>query len=120
MYSDLYELSKTIGILREAVGKKDIPAIWLEFFLRVADAGEKGIRTQELIHDLDMTQGIASRTVKLLSRYYNTVTEQSEGYDLLVTAPDFYYRKQQRVFLSDRGKIIAGEIIEQLGASKGK
>lgn len=112
MPKSFYPFSKALRTLRLAVGKKDIPAIWLEFFLIVADAEPKGITTQEVIEELDLTQGIASRIVKMLSKYYDPIKKEQAGYDLFVTAPDHFYRHRQRVFLSDFGKSVATKLME--------
>lgn len=106
----LADLSLALKTLRTEIDKKDIPLIWVEFFLLVAASKDKGIRTQEVQKELGMTQGIASRMVKLMSRYIDPDTKQYAGADIFTTLPDHEYRHQQRVFLSTKGKEIARKI----------
>ncbi|BCS54101.1 hypothetical protein [Geobacter sp. SVR] len=106
----LYAFAKALGTLRRAVGKDDIPAVWLEFFIAVVQHGEAGVTTQELIGELGMSQGNASRIVKILSRFYNHHKKESDGLDLIVTAPDPHYRHRQRLFVSEHGKAVVAEL----------
>lgn len=107
-------LNKIIDVLRfvrETIGKKDMPLYWLELFLKVAEHGEFGVTTKEIAEELGMTQGIASRTVKLMSRYVNPKTKQCEGFDLLVSVKnDMIHRHRQRLYLSEHGK----QVVEQI------
>jgi DNA-binding MarR family transcriptional regulator len=111
-------LNKIIDVLvfiREVVGKKDMPLYWVEFFLKVAEHGEIGVTTREVAAELGMTQGIASRTVKLMSRHLNPKTKTIEGFDLLVAVNnDMVHRHRQRVYLSDHGKKIIEQIWKRL------
>jgi len=107
---DCAKLANVLKVLRTELDKKDVPLIWIEFFLLVAASEGKGIRTQEVQKELGMTQGIASRMVKLMSLYLDPVTRKMEGYDVFTTLPDFEYRHQQRVYLSAKGKEIAAKI----------
>lgn len=103
-------LATTLKTLRSEIDKKDIPLIWVEFFLLVAATKDKGIRTQEVQKELGMTQGIASRMVKLMSTYMDPVSRTMQGYNVFTTLPDHEYRHQQRVYLSSKGKAIAAKV----------
>ena len=107
---ELALLRQNMRILREEIDKKDAPVYWLEFFLLVAEMGEEGITTVDASEIIGITQGIASRIVKIFSRYPNPVTGKTEGYDLIVEARDSVYRQRQRVFLSEHGKKLIARI----------
>jgi len=108
--TNLSYLVKSISVLRKEIDKKDVPATWLEFFLLVAEAGEAGITTKEVSERVGVTQGVGSRTVKLLSQYYNHTTGETDGLDLLVTVSDQVHRHRQRVLLSEKGKGIIAKV----------
>lgn len=110
----LYMFGKALRLLRDEIGKKDMPVYWLEFFLMVAEAGETGATTKEIADQIEMGQGIASRMVKLLSRYYDHETGMMAGADLFSIVPDHIHRHRQRVFLSEHGKAVAKKIEEYL------
>jgi DNA-binding MarR family transcriptional regulator len=118
----LAEMRKAIRSIQEDIDKKEMPLYWFEFLLMVAEAGDKGILTKEASQTLGMTQGIASRMVRLLSRYHKSEKEHEsngrnkmnnsdnadrdndyEGLDILQTRQDLHYRHQQRVFLTEKG-----------------
>jgi len=108
---EIAKLAKAFKFLCDVTGKKDIPMYWGTFLLIVAEAGELGITTKEVSEAIDMTQGIASRTVKLMSKFYNPATKEVDGLDLLVALNnDMHYRQRQRVYLTDHGK----QVVEQL------
>ena len=100
------DLATALKVLRSEIGKKDIPAHWVEFLLMVAAAGPKGVTTKEVADCIGMSQGISSRTVRVLSRYPDAESRKQMGYDMLVTVPDYEYRHRQRVFLSAKGEHI--------------
>ena len=91
---------------------------WVEFFINVGESGEKGILTKELSEEMGITQGIASRMVKLLSTFkeVNPETGISEvkGQGLFMTYPDDEYRHRQRVRLSSKGKDIFIKVLRML------
>lgn len=107
-------LNKIIDVLefvRETLGKKDLPIDWLEFFLKVAEHGDLGVATREVAASLGMSQGNASRTVKMMSRYINKKTKECDGLDLIVAVHnDMVFRQRQRVYLSNHGK----QVVEQI------
>lgn len=108
-------LATILNILRTEIGdKKDMPVYWLEFFLLVSQAGPRGVTTKEVAEEIGMGQPIASRMVKLLSRYPDPVTKKMEGADIYVTFLDHEYRHRTRVALSAKGQRIAAHIKKYL------
>lgn len=111
----VHNLVRALNFLCDAIGKKDIPLYWVTLILLVYEAGEKGITTKEASESINMTQGIASRTVKLLSRYLNANTKQLDGFDILVALQnDLENRQRQRIYLSEHGKQIVKEMLKIL------
>lgn len=109
------QLMKIMKVLRQEIGhSKDIPQYWAEFFLAVGESGNRGILTKELSEELDITQGIASRLVKLMSTYKDKDTGKIEGRGLFTTFPDDEYRHRQRVVLSGKGKEVMIKIERML------
>ena len=109
-------LREAINAIRTAFGddKKDMPLSWAELLLLVAERGDEGITTKEIYETLNMSQGIASRTVKLMSTYYDKQTEQVDGYDLLSIHQDMVYRHRQRVRLTPKGWDIMNSAVASL------
>lgn len=107
--ADIHQLRRCMCLLRTAVSKKPVPAYWLEFFLLVAETGEEGITTLDAGESIGMTPGIASRTVKLLSKYTDE-TGKLVGPDLFVIVPDHIHRQRMRIFLSKNGKKLAAKL----------
>lgn len=103
---NLTKMSEALHSIRNDIGKKEMPIYWLEFILLVYKSGEDGITTIEASNSLGMTQGIASRMVKLMSKYHNPKTKESDGLDILETKPDLKFRHRQRVVLTEKGKEI--------------
>ena len=118
----LTDMRKAIRSIQEDIGRKETPLYWFEFLLIVAEAGDKGVLTKDAANTLGMSQGIASRMVRLLSRYHkkpkgheskdrnnenntdNAYRDNDfEGLDILQTSQDLLYRHQQRVFLAEKG-----------------
>ncbi len=101
------DLANVLKVLRTEIGKKGTPGIWLEFYLIVADSGDKGVRSQKVQKELGMTQGVASRMTKLMSRYPDPKNHgRMIGQDIFISHQDDYHRAQQRVFLSAKGRSI--------------
>lgn len=105
------KLRHAIHHIQSEIGKKELPAYWIEFLLLVAEKGDEGITTKEAAEILDMTQGIASRTVKLMTKHYNPATKEVEGFDVLTTTQDMEYRHRMRVYLTEKGKKIVEEAV---------
>lgn len=106
------KLIKALKFMCETLGKKDVPLYWVVLILLVYEAGEMGTTTKEASEAINMTQGIASRTVKLLSRYVNPVTNQLDGFGILVALQnDLHHRHRQRIYLTDHGKQIVAEML---------
>ncbi len=105
-------LKAGIEILRKGVGRKDVPAYWLEFLLVVATAGPAGINQMDAYAQVGMLPGIASRVVKLMSKYEDT-TGKMEGYDLIKIGQDTLLRHRKRLFLSKKGLALVAEIIKR-------
>lgn len=102
---------KALQYLCNTLGKKDIPLYWVMLILLVAESGSNGTTTKEVAENINMSQGIASRTVKLLSKYVNPVTKQLEGLGILVALQnDLHYRHRQRIYLTEHGK----QMVEKL------
>ena len=115
MASHIDNLTKALEYLKDTIGKKDMPLYWVELLLRVAASGDKGVTTKEVAEVVGMTQGIASRTVKLLPHYYNTVTEQWEGHNILhALQNDPIHRHRQRIYLTEHGKYIIDGLVRIL------
>jgi len=104
------DLASILSVIRTEIGKKDVPTIWLEFLLRVAASGSRGITTKQVAEEIGMNQGIASRMVKIMSRYQDAKSRKMEGYDVFVAVPDYEYRHRQRVFLSAKGKSLVQKL----------
>ena len=119
------KLRQAIHHIQSEIGKKEMPAYWIEFLLLVAEAGDEGITTKKTVETLGMSQGIASRIVKLMSDCYfekdfkaqydksneDTPLVRFEGYGLLKTESDLVHRHRQRLFLSEKGKRIVEEAV---------
>ena len=88
----------------------NIPATWIETFILVAAAKDKGVRSQEIKDTLGMTQGIVSRMLTLLSLKFNADTKEMEGLDIYDKQLDYEYKHQVRVFLSEEGKALAAKV----------
>lgn len=88
----------------------NVPATWVEMFLMVMSAKNKGVRSQEIKDELGMTQGIVSRAVSILSLTFNPETKQMEGMDIFDKQLDHIYKHQVRVFLSKEGKALAAKV----------
>lgn len=98
------KLIKALKFISETLDKKDVPLYWVTLVLTVYEAGDKGVTTKEAAEDIDMTQGIASRTVKLLSRYIDA-SGNLVRFDLLVAMQnDLHHRHRQRIYLTEHGK----------------
>ena len=108
------QLVDVLETLRSELGRKDIPLPWVEFFLRVAAAGDLGITTQEVAADIGMAQGVASRMVKIMSKYLDTKTRKMEGHDVFVTIPNYEHLLRQRVALSTHGKEVVAKIVKKM------
>ena len=105
-------LIKALKFMCETLGKKDVPLYWVVLILLVHEAGDLGTTTKEASEAINMPQGIASRTVKLLSRYVNPVTNQLDGFDILVALQnDLHHRHRQRIYLTDHGKQVVAELL---------
>jgi len=108
-------VSKLVNALKfmcEVLGKKEVPLYWVILILLVYNAGERGTTTKEASEAINMTQGIASRTVKILSRYVNPVSNQLAGFDILVALRnDLHHRHRQRIYLTDHGKQVVAELL---------
>lgn len=113
----LDKLQQAICHIRTEIDKKDMPAYWIEFLLIVADAGDDGITTVEAAKLINMTQGIASRTVKLLSSYYDETNKVLTGPQILKTKTDLQHRHRQRVLLSEKGKQMMEEVKRIMGST---
>jgi len=110
---NLENMAKAIKYFCTVTEKKDMPLYWLAFFLLVAKNAEHGITTKEASEEIGMTQGIASRTVKLMSLYRNPETNQREGLGLLIPLQnDETFRARQKVYLTDKGREIAAKLQE--------
>lgn len=111
--SNLEKMADAIKYFCAITEKKDMPLYWLAFFLLVAKHGEYGVTTKEASEEIGMTQGIASRTVKLMSLYRNPDTGNREGLGLLIPLQnDETFRARQRVYLTDKGREVAKKLHE--------
>ena len=110
--SSLKKLIKAAQFLGDAFGKNEAPLNWVIFLLTVAETGDKGITAPELAIEVGVSQGIISRTTKLMTSSYNPAAKQIIGLDLLKTEQDFYYRNRQRVYLSEHGKAVVARLKE--------
>lgn len=104
------QLAKVLEVFSSETGKKDVPAHWVQFFCHVVSAGPRGVTTKEVADEIEMNQGIASRMVRIMSRYMDTKTREMEGYDVYITFLDHEYRHRQRIALSAKGKVVAEAI----------
>ena len=106
----LEKLSRCIGIMRKSIpDRKNVPAYWLELLLVVAAAGEDGINQMDAYAKVGMHPGIASRVVKLMSKYPGKSGE-IEGYNLIKTEQDTFLRHRQRLFLTKKGLALIASI----------
>ena len=103
---NLDKLCLALNSIRTSINIKAIPLYWVEFLLIVAKSGDKGITTMEVCKELGMTQGIASRLVKMMSLHLDSKTKEIKGNDLLQTEQDLEFPHRQRVLLSAKGKQI--------------
>lgn len=108
------KMVKAVSILQKAISKRDVPVTWIHLLILVADAGEKGITAVELTKEIGIVQGIVSRTVKVLSTYYNPTTKQMEGAALLFVTPDPIYRHRYSIILTTQGKKVMKKFEEAL------
>lgn len=109
------KLIHALKFMCEMLGKKDVPLYWVVLVLIVYEAGEIGITTKEAAEAINMTQGIASRTVKLLSRYVDPTTGEVAGHDILIALQnDIHYRHRQRIYLTEHGKHVVKEMLLRL------
>lgn len=104
MKTNVYKMYKALRFMREFLDKKEVPAYWLEFIILVHMAGPQGINTKEVASELGMTQGIASRLVKIMSLYHDRESESQLGFNILGAIPDMEFRHRQQVYLTKKGE----------------
>lgn len=88
----------------------NVPATWVEAYLLIYAAGDKGVRAQELKEITGVSQGIMSRMIGILSLTFNPETKAMEGKDIFKKELDNYHLHQVRVFLSKEGKALAKKV----------
>ena len=102
------DCAKAVAAIRsQGVGKKDMPASWVQIFFVVADAGNNGVLTTELIREMKMSGPVLSVILKKMSLYPGSDGGKIEGPDLFNSAKDLKHRARQRVFLSEKGRLLA-------------
>ena len=102
------EYAEAVAAIRsQGVGKKDMPASWVQIFFVVADAGNNGVLTTELIREMKMSGPVLSVILKKMSLYPGSDGGKIEGPDLFNSAKDLKHRARQRVFLSEKGRLLA-------------
>jgi len=112
---NIERMMRGIQYLGDIFENQAAPLNWAVMFLTVGTAGDGGTTTKELTEIVGVSQGIVSRTVRVMSRSYNPQADCIEGMDLIRTEQDMFNRHRQRVFLSEKGKVVFKKLTEILG-----
>lgn len=112
MLKALDKMQRTMGKRSEA--NSDLTVTWVEILFHIAAAGEKGITSKELEQNIQVAQGIISRTTKYLGVYKNRVTGKMEGYGFVSKTKDPDNLHRDLILLTSRGKKFMAEIEQAL------
>ena len=105
----IQNFAKAIDLFQKQI-KRDLPLTWIELLLKVAEAGDRGAHSPDLAREIGVAQGVVSRIVKLLSKYYDEGEGKLVGPELLLLTPDPVHRHRLAILLTTKGK----ELIKQL------
>jgi len=109
------KMQKALNLFQQYTGKRDVPVTWITLLLVIAEAGEAGAGSDELLKRVGVAQGIISRTVRLLSTYYDKSLGSMAGCELVTVTPDPRNRRQFTNILTPRGRELMAALEKVLG-----